>query len=168
MSNVLGVLAVTKAFLPLLRKGRGRIVNVSSGHGLLAIPDKSVYAASKFAVQAINDSLRVELVPFGVQVSSVVVGKVETEVLGKIEASRREALASAPPETVSLYQPLLDYFDAEVKDLPSIPAEQAASVAAEALTESLVTLVAMVPTRCSWRSLPDGAERVWSSRLLSP
>jgi NAD(P)-dependent dehydrogenase (short-subunit alcohol dehydrogenase family) len=134
--NVLGLLAVTKTFLPLLRKGRGRIVNVSSGHGLLAIPDKSVYAASKFAVQAITDSLRVELLPFGVQVSSVVVGKVETEVLGKIEASRQELLASAPPESVDLYRPLLAYFDAEVKDLPSIPAEQAASVLARALTDT--------------------------------
>ena len=134
--NVLGVLAITKAFLPLLRKGRGRIVNVSSGHGLLAIPDKSVYAASKFALQAISDSLRVELLPFNVQVSTVVVGKVETEVLGKIEASRRELLASAPPEKLSLYRPLLDYFDAEVKDLPSISAKRAASVLARALTDT--------------------------------
>jgi NAD(P)-dependent dehydrogenase (short-subunit alcohol dehydrogenase family) len=134
--NVLGLLVVTKAFLPLLRKGRGRIVNVSSGHGLLAIPDKSVYAATKFAVQAISDSLRVELLPFGVQVSSVVVGKVETEVLGKIEASRQELLASAPPEKVNLYRPLLAYFDAEVKDLPSIPAEHAASVLTRALTDT--------------------------------
>jgi NAD(P)-dependent dehydrogenase (short-subunit alcohol dehydrogenase family) len=133
--NVLGVLAVTKAFLPLLRKGRGRIINVSSGHGLLAIPDKSVYAASKFAVQAISDSLRVELLPFNVQVSSVVVGKVETEVLGKIEASRRDLMASASPDKVRLYRPLLSYFDAEVKGLPSIPAEQASSVLARALIE---------------------------------
>jgi NAD(P)-dependent dehydrogenase (short-subunit alcohol dehydrogenase family) len=134
--NVLGVLSVTKAFLPLLRQGRGRIVNVSSGHGLLAIPDKSAYAASKFAVQAISDSLRVELLPFGVQVSSVVVGKVETEVLGKIEASRQKLLASAPPEKVNLYRPLLEYFDADVKDLPSIPAKQAAAVLARALTDT--------------------------------
>jgi len=56
--NVVGLLAVTRGFIPLLRKARGRLVNISSGHGLLAIPDKSVYAASKFAVQAIGDSLR--------------------------------------------------------------------------------------------------------------
>lgn len=134
--NVLGLLMVTKAFLPLLRQGRGRIVNVSSGHGLLAIPDKSVYAASKFAVQAIGDSLRVELLPFPVQVCSVVVGKVETEVLGKIEASRQELFASNPPEKVDLYRPQLEYFDAEVKGVPSIPAEQAASVLARALTDT--------------------------------
>ena len=82
-----------------------------------------------------------ELLPFDVHVSCVVVGKVDTEVLGKIEASRRELLASAPPETVSLYQPLLSYFDAKVKDLPSIPAEEAASVMARALTDR-------TPKRC--------------------
>jgi NADP-dependent 3-hydroxy acid dehydrogenase YdfG len=86
--NVIGLLAVTKAFLPLLRRSRGRIVNISSGHGLLAVPDKSVYAASKFAVQAISDSLRVELRPFGVSVSCIAVGKVDTAVLGKIVAER--------------------------------------------------------------------------------
>jgi short-subunit dehydrogenase len=59
--NVCGLLAVTKAFIPFLRKGKGRIINISSGHGLLAIHDKSVYAASKFAVQTITDSLRMEL-----------------------------------------------------------------------------------------------------------
>ena len=84
--NVIGLLAVTKAFLPLLRESRGRIINISSGHGLLAIPDKSAYAASKFAVQAISDALRVELRPFGVSVSCLAVGKVDTEVLGKIVA----------------------------------------------------------------------------------
>jgi short-subunit dehydrogenase len=87
--NVTGLLAVTKAFLPIIRKTRGKIINISSGHGLLAIPDKSVYAASKFAVQAITDSLRVELRPFGVSVSTIVVGKVNTEVLNKILADRQ-------------------------------------------------------------------------------
>jgi NADP-dependent 3-hydroxy acid dehydrogenase YdfG len=82
--NVLGLLAVTQAFLPLLRQSKGRIINISSGHGLVAVPDKSAYAASKFAVQAITDSLRVELCPFDVSVSSIVVGKVDTAVLGKI------------------------------------------------------------------------------------
>jgi len=108
--NVLGLLAVTKAFLPLLRQSKGRIINISSGHGLLAVPDKSVYAASKFAVQAITDSLRVELRPFDVSVSSIVVGKVDTAVLGKIIADRDKMVEAAPPETVKLYSPLLEFF----------------------------------------------------------
>jgi NAD(P)-dependent dehydrogenase (short-subunit alcohol dehydrogenase family) len=118
--NVVGLMAVTQAFLPLLRKSRGRIVNISSGHGLLAIPDKSVYAASKFAVQAISDALRVELRPFGVSVSCLAVGKVDTEVLGKIVADREHMVRAADPEIVGLYSPLIEFFDREVKDLPGI------------------------------------------------
>jgi NADP-dependent 3-hydroxy acid dehydrogenase YdfG len=132
--NVLGLLAVTKAFMPLLRQSKGRIINISSGHGLLAIPDKSVYAASKFAVQAITDSLRVELRPFDVSVSSIVVGKVDTAVLGKIMADRDKMIEAAPPETVKLYSPLLEFFDKEVKDLPGIPAIEVGKIVAQALT----------------------------------
>ena len=132
--NVLGLLAVTRAFIPLLRKGKGRLVNISSGHGLLAIPDKSVYAASKFAVQAITDSLRVELCPFDVSVSSIVVGKVDTAVLGKIIADRDKMIEAAPAEVVKLYSPLVAFFDKEVKELPGIPAIEVGKVVAQALT----------------------------------
>jgi NADP-dependent 3-hydroxy acid dehydrogenase YdfG len=132
--NVLGLLAVTKAFLPLLRQSKGRLINISSGHGLLAVPDKSVYAASKFAVQAITDSLRVELCPFDVSVSSIVVGKVDTAVLGKIIADRDKMIEAAPPEVVKLYSPLFEFFDKEVKDLPGIPAIEVGKIVAQALT----------------------------------
>lgn len=131
--NVIGLLAVTKAFLPLLRKSRGRIVNISSGHGLLAVPDKSVYAASKFAVQAISDSLRVELRPFGVSVSCIAVGKVDTAVLGKIVADRDRMIREADPAIVDLYSPLIEFFDREVKDLPGIAPREVGRVVAEAL-----------------------------------
>jgi NADP-dependent 3-hydroxy acid dehydrogenase YdfG len=132
--NVLGLLAVIKAFLPLLRQSKGRIINISSGHGLLAVPDKSVYAASKFAVQAITDSLRVELCPFDVSVSSIVVGKVDTAVLGKIIADRDKMIEAAPPEVAKLYAPLIEFFDKEVKELPGIPAIEVGKVVAQALT----------------------------------
>ncbi len=125
---------MTKAFIPFLRQSKGRIINISSGHGLLAVPDKSIYAASKFAVQAITDSLRVELRPFDVTVSSIVVGKVDTAVLGKIMADRGKMVEAAPPEIVKLYSPLLEYFDKEVKGLPGIPAVEVAKIVAQALT----------------------------------
>jgi NAD(P)-dependent dehydrogenase (short-subunit alcohol dehydrogenase family) len=132
--NVVGLLAVTRTFIPLLRKARGRLINVGSGHGLLAIPDKSVYAASKFAVQAISDSLRLELRPFGVSVSNLVVGKVDTAVLGKILEERNKLAKAADPAVLELYSPLFEFFDREVKNLPGIPAEEVAMVVAKALT----------------------------------
>lgn len=132
--NVVGLMAVTQAFLPLLRANRGRIVNISSGHGLLAIPDKSAYAASKFAVQAISDALRVELRPFGVSVSCLAVGKVKTEVLGKIVAEREAMIRSADSKLVELYRPLIEFFDREVKDLPGIAPVEVGRVVAATLT----------------------------------
>jgi NAD(P)-dependent dehydrogenase (short-subunit alcohol dehydrogenase family) len=132
--NVLGLLAVTKAFIPFLREARGRLVNISSGHGLLALPDKSVYAASKFAVQAVSDSLRLELRPFGVTVSNLVVGKVDTAVLGKILTERQKLKQAAAPEVLELYSPLFEFFDREVKNLPGISPEDVALVVARAFS----------------------------------
>ena len=132
--NVIGLLALTKAVLPMIRASQGRIINISSGHGLLAIPDKAVYAASKFAVQAIRDSLRVELKPFGVSVANIIVGKVETAVLGKIMADRERITTAAPAEVAAIYKPLIEYFDREIKELPSIPAVEVAKVIEIALT----------------------------------
>jgi NADP-dependent 3-hydroxy acid dehydrogenase YdfG len=132
--NVKGLLSVTKTFLPLIRKNKGRIVNISSGHGLLAVPDKSVYAASKFAVKAISDSLRVELRPFGVMVSSIVVGKVNTKVLDKILVDRKKMLDQTPPEITNLYLNLIEYFDREVKNIPGIEAIEVSKVIAESLS----------------------------------
>ncbi len=133
--NVLGLLAVTRAFIPLIRNSQGRLINISSGHGLLAIPDKSVYAASKSAVQAITDSLRLELRPFGVKVSSVVVGKVNTNVLGKILGDREMMISQADPEVLSLYLNLIEYFDKEVKNIPGIEAIEVAEVISSAIME---------------------------------
>lgn len=134
--NITGLLSVTRSFLPIIRRNKGRIINISSGHGLMAIPDKSVYAASKFAVQAICDSLRLELRPFGVSVSSVVVGKVNTSVLGKILDDRQKMIKQADPESYDLYSNLIEYFDREVKNLPGIEAEEVAKVIAMALLET--------------------------------
>lgn len=133
--NVTGLLTVTSACIPMIRETGGRLVNISSGHGLLAIPDKSVYAASKFAVQAISDSLRLELRPFGVSVSSVVVGKVNTNVLGKILEDRTKMIVQAQPEVTDLYRKLIEYFDREVKKIPGIEAVEVARVISKALMD---------------------------------
>lgn len=66
--NVFGVFAVTKAFLPSIRAAKGRVVNVSSVSGQLATPFLASYCACKFAVEAFSDSLRREMMPFGVEV----------------------------------------------------------------------------------------------------
>jgi short-subunit dehydrogenase len=70
--NVYGTLAVTRAFAPAMRRRRsGAIVNVTSVAGLVSFPFMGVYCASKFALEAITDALRLELGAFGVRVSGV-------------------------------------------------------------------------------------------------
>jgi NAD(P)-dependent dehydrogenase (short-subunit alcohol dehydrogenase family) len=77
--NLLGTLAVTRAFLPQMRQRRsGRIVNVSSILGRFALPGSGIYAASKFALEAASDALQVELAPFGVRVVLVEPGVIDT------------------------------------------------------------------------------------------
>ena len=106
--NVIGLLAVTKAFLPLLRKARGRVVNIGSLAGILAMPGASSYAASKFAVQAITDSLRLELEPFGVQVTIVDPGAIESALWEKGRAQKKAIFAAASKELMDLYAPLIE------------------------------------------------------------
>ncbi len=63
--NVVGQLRVLQAFLPALRRSRGRIVLMGSIGGRSALPFLGAYAMSKFALEAMADALRVELAPFG-------------------------------------------------------------------------------------------------------
>jgi NAD(P)-dependent dehydrogenase (short-subunit alcohol dehydrogenase family) len=77
--NLFGSLAVTRAFLPPMReRGTGRIVNVSSILGRFVLPGSGLYSASKFAIEAYSDALRMELAPFGVRVVLVEPGVIDT------------------------------------------------------------------------------------------
>ena len=69
--NVVGQLAVTQTFIGALRSGHGRIVNVGSVQGRLATPITGPYSASKFALEAITDTLRRELILHGIDVIMV-------------------------------------------------------------------------------------------------
>ncbi len=66
--NVIGHVGVIQALLPLLKAARGTIINVSSVGGRVSIPVGGAYSASKFALEALSDALRLELAPFGVRV----------------------------------------------------------------------------------------------------
>ena len=104
--NFFGAIAVTQAFLPLLRHGHGRIVNISSSNGLLALPFLGPYAASKFALEAVSDSWRVELNPWGIAVSLVEPGAVATPVWDKGAVRASRAFEAMPPRAHGLYGPV--------------------------------------------------------------
>jgi NAD(P)-dependent dehydrogenase (short-subunit alcohol dehydrogenase family) len=79
-TNVFGLLAVTRAFVPRMReRGEGRVVNVSSIGGRFTFPLMGIYNSTKYAVESISDALRNELAPFGVAVSIVEPGPIATE-----------------------------------------------------------------------------------------
>ncbi|HUH81285.1 MAG TPA: SDR family oxidoreductase [Solirubrobacteraceae bacterium] len=99
--NVFGPVALTRALLPALRRGRGRIVFVSSIGGLVVMPFTAPYGASKHAIEAIADSLRIELASSHVQVALVEPGSVATPIWDK---SRDEAeRLQIPPELEPVY-----------------------------------------------------------------
>jgi short-subunit dehydrogenase len=81
--NVIGLLAVTQRFLPLLRQSKGRIVNIGSVLGRLAIPLMGAYSATKFAIEGLTDAFRIELHPWGIHVSLIEPGPVATPLWSK-------------------------------------------------------------------------------------
>jgi NAD(P)-dependent dehydrogenase (short-subunit alcohol dehydrogenase family) len=101
--NVIGQIAVTQAFLPLIRKGHGRIVNISSAIGRFALPFLGAYSASKFAMEALTDSLRRELLPWNIHVSIVEPGVIETPIWEKSYAVADAMEAELPPQAKELY-----------------------------------------------------------------
>ncbi len=96
--NVYGLLAVTRAFSPAMRRaGRGRVVNVSSVAGVVAFPFMGVYCASKFAVEALTDVMRLELGAFGVQACAVQPSFVRTAFVDRASKTvERYALDEGP------------------------------------------------------------------------
>lgn len=105
--NVIGHIAVIQAFLPLLRKAQGHIVNISAPTGQVAFPYLGVLSASKAALESVSDALRVELRPFGISVSIIEPGAMQTEIFHKSAAHAQQAKQQLPGELLRLYGPAL-------------------------------------------------------------
>jgi NAD(P)-dependent dehydrogenase (short-subunit alcohol dehydrogenase family) len=106
--NVIGPIAVTQAFLPLLRKSRGRIVNIGSIGGKMSTPFLGAYHISKYGMEALSDSLRMELRPSGIRVSLVEPGGIATPFWERGHAAADDLLARLPAEAHELYGSAID------------------------------------------------------------
>ena len=134
--NVFGLVAVTQAFLPLLRRVRGRIVNIGSIAGRSALPGTGTYDASKFAVEGVTDALRMEVRPFGIHVSLIEPGAVDSAIWKKSLDSIADLQRNSPAEVRELYQGLMASVRAETAKAAAkaLPADRVAKVVEHALT----------------------------------
>ncbi|WP_197375906.1 SDR family NAD(P)-dependent oxidoreductase [Mycolicibacterium baixiangningiae] len=134
--NLFGHVAVIQALLPTLIESGGRVVNISSVGGKIAMATYGPYAGTKFALEAMSDSLRREVAPHGVQVVVIEPGAVRTEMLGRAIANAHELLAAMTPEQRHRYGGLVHAVNAqaEASTKSGLPAEAAAAVIAKAIT----------------------------------
>ena len=103
--NLFGPVAMIQAFLPSIRRGGGRIVNVGSIGGMLVLPLNGAYSASKFGLRAISDALRLELRQWNIHVSLIEVAPVKSAIYGKTYAEL-DGLEQTLGETgYGLYEP---------------------------------------------------------------
>jgi NAD(P)-dependent dehydrogenase (short-subunit alcohol dehydrogenase family) len=105
--NLFGHIAITQALLPFLHESRGRVVNISSLGGKIAMPTYGAYAGTKYALEAVSDALRRELAPHGVQVVIVEPGGVQTEMTGHGIERARAFLTEMTPESRQRYGGLM-------------------------------------------------------------
>lgn len=134
--NVMGVVRTTQAFLPLLRLARGRVVKISSIGGRVALPLVGPYAASKFAVEGLSDSLRRELRPWGMHVALIEPGTVTTPIWEKTQNYTADVETNAPSGLRERYGEVLDRISTELEKnkTAGVPPSEVAEAVAHALT----------------------------------
>jgi NAD(P)-dependent dehydrogenase (short-subunit alcohol dehydrogenase family) len=123
--NVIGTLAVTRAVLPRLRQSKGRIVFISSISGRVSAPIVGAYSASKFALEAAADAMRMELRPWGVSVVLVEPAQTDTDLWRQADSVAAELEQALSAEHRALYAKHILGFK------KSIPLSQRLAVAAE-------------------------------------
>jgi len=127
--NVFGALAVINAFLPALRKARGRIVQISTMTALLPLPFNGPSGASKAAFEAFADVFRAELRPFGVDFVLAVAGNMKTGGPAKTAAALKKTSDSMTPEQRALYGREFDTFTVKLNEMQGSGLEATAAAA---------------------------------------
>lgn len=138
--NVIGAVAVTQAFLPLLRVGLQHspvtVVNISSISGRMAMPFLGPYAASKFALEALSDSLRLELRPWNIRVVAIEPGEIATPIWEKGLKYAEDMRAALPAIAEDRYGPALDFMIDRIQPNQGMPAMEVARIVEEAVTSA--------------------------------
>src|SRR3954471_15588175 len=160
--NVVGQVAVTQAVLPKLRRARGRVVFMSSVSGRVSTPLLGAYAASKFAIEALGDALRLEVAPWGIHVALVEPGAIDTDIWRSALDQAEETEKALSADHRQLYRA---HIDGLRKAIPRIqkqttsPGKVAAAVE-KALTEE--------KPRARYMVGPDAWVQLMIQRALPP
>jgi NAD(P)-dependent dehydrogenase (short-subunit alcohol dehydrogenase family) len=101
--NLIGPVALTQHCLPLLRQSQGRIINIGSVAGIMALPFLSPYCVSKSGLAVICDALRLELRPWGIQVALIEPGNIKTPIWEKSLSAAKTAEEHYPHHYSDLY-----------------------------------------------------------------
>ncbi|MGV1049839.1 MAG: SDR family oxidoreductase [Solirubrobacterales bacterium] len=133
--NLNGQVAVTQALLPSIRAAGGRIVFLSSIGGRIAFPLTGAYHAAKFGIEAVGDVFRQELRPWGISVSIVEPGSIDTPIWERGERTSDE-LGARSPQREALYARMIESYRKVVKRTAErgIPPEKVARVVEHALS----------------------------------
>lgn len=157
--NVLGLMAVTRAFLPALRSARGRIINIGSVGGRLSVPFTGPYGASKFAVRALSDALRVELRPSGVHVVLIEPGPIATPIWERSLQTAKKRIASFPARARQLY-------DREIDQVMLMTRKTAAgSIPVDRVVEIVVRALESRRPRAQYLVGAQAYVQAWAARL---
>lgn len=134
--NVVGQIAVTRAVLPLIRSGGGRIVFMGSVSGRVASPLLGPYSASKFALVGIAETLRHELHPWGIKVILIEPGAIKTPIWEKGRRRLADADTLLPPAALQIYGQQLEAMHKAIdhQDRVGIPPDRVAAAVERALT----------------------------------
>jgi NAD(P)-dependent dehydrogenase (short-subunit alcohol dehydrogenase family) len=160
--NLIAQVAVTQAMLPLIRRATGRVVFVSSVGGRIALPFGGAYHSSKYGIEAVADSLRQELRPWGLHVAIIEPGSIDTSIWERGERTAEEIAERAPPAQDQYYGETIERFRAAVQQAAAraIAPDKVAKAITHALsarrprTRYLVGLDARGQAFLSW-ALPD-------------
>jgi NAD(P)-dependent dehydrogenase (short-subunit alcohol dehydrogenase family) len=117
--NLVGQVAVTQAFLPQIREARGTVVFIASIGGRVASPMMSPYNMSKFAVEALGESLRHEVAPWDIDVAVIEPGSIDTPIWRKGAETADEQTAKMPETAKRLYGKQLDRMQEVLKETAS-------------------------------------------------
>jgi NAD(P)-dependent dehydrogenase (short-subunit alcohol dehydrogenase family) len=133
--NLIGQVAVTQAFIPLIRRRGGTIVFIASIGGRVATPFTSAYNTSKFAIEALGESLRHELRPWGIEVVVVEPGSIDTEIWAKGNGQIHETLGGLTADARRLYGRQLSRFGEMFNEIANrgIPPRKVAEVIHKAI-----------------------------------